>query len=194
MKCPQCDLALTFHRHDNTAVCHYCDYQVAAPNACPECQFAGMRFSGLGTQKLEAEVRARFPELFVPADGYRQHARPRQPRRGARRVSRWPGADSARHADDRQGARLSERHAGRRGQCGYGVALARFPRGGANVSTRDASGGPHRARAEGRPRAGANAFARDAGDRRGGAARLCRVRAARSCPTARRSAIRRLRR
>ncbi len=61
VKCPQCDLALTFHRHDSSAVCHYCDYHSAAPNACPECNFPGIRFSGLGTQKLEVEVRARFP-------------------------------------------------------------------------------------------------------------------------------------
>ena len=61
MRCPECDLALTFHRHDSSAVCHYCDYHSAAPTACPECNFAGIRFSGLGTQKLEAEVRARFP-------------------------------------------------------------------------------------------------------------------------------------
>src|SRR4051812_7193972 len=60
--CPQCDLALTFHRHDNTAVCHYCDFQAVAPNACAKCDFKGIRFSGLGTQKLEAEVRARFPD------------------------------------------------------------------------------------------------------------------------------------
>jgi len=61
VRCPACDLALTFHRHANTAVCHYCDYQTTAPVTCPECNFAGIRFSGLGTQKLEAEVRARFP-------------------------------------------------------------------------------------------------------------------------------------
>ncbi|HEX3599665.1 MAG TPA: primosomal protein N', partial [Lacipirellulaceae bacterium] len=61
VRCPACELALTFHRNDNTAVCHYCDYQVTAPTACPECNYAGIRFSGLGTQKLEAEVRARFP-------------------------------------------------------------------------------------------------------------------------------------
>jgi primosomal protein N' (replication factor Y) len=60
--CPQCDLALTFHRHDNTAVCHYCDFHAVAPNACAKCDFKGIRFSGLGTQKLEAEVRARFPD------------------------------------------------------------------------------------------------------------------------------------
>lgn len=62
VRCPQCDLALTFHRHNNTAICHYCDFQSLAPTKCPECDFVGIRFSGLGTQKLEAEVRARFPE------------------------------------------------------------------------------------------------------------------------------------
>ena len=75
MKCPECDIALTFHRQDNTAVCHSCDYQVAAPTVCPECQFAGLRFSGLGTQKLEAEVRARFQNyscLRMDTDTMRQ--------------------------------------------------------------------------------------------------------------------------
>ena len=74
VRCPQCDLALTFHRHDSIAVCHYCDYRAAAPTACPECKFAGLRFSGLGTQKLEAEVRARFPDyacLRMDADSMR---------------------------------------------------------------------------------------------------------------------------
>jgi primosomal protein N' (replication factor Y) len=62
VRCSQCDLALTFHRHDGSAVCHYCDYHAAAPTACPNCKFSGIRFSGLGTQKLEVEVRARFPD------------------------------------------------------------------------------------------------------------------------------------
>jgi primosomal protein N' (replication factor Y) len=62
VRCPDCDLALTFHRQDSSAVCHYCDYHSAAPTSCPACNFAGIRFSGLGTQKLEAEVRARFPD------------------------------------------------------------------------------------------------------------------------------------
>jgi primosomal protein N' (replication factor Y) len=62
-KCPQCDLALTFHRENAMAICHYCDYHTAAPTSCPECKFAGLRYGGLGTQKLEAEVRARFPDV-----------------------------------------------------------------------------------------------------------------------------------
>ncbi|MGD0898425.1 MAG: primosomal protein N' [Thermoguttaceae bacterium] len=61
MRCPHCDIALTHHRTDETALCHYCDYRVAAPAACPACEFPGIRYSGLGTQQLEAEVRARFP-------------------------------------------------------------------------------------------------------------------------------------
>jgi primosomal protein N' (replication factor Y) len=75
-RCPQCDLALTFHRQDSIAVCHYCDYRAEAPKTCPACNFAGLRFRGLGTQKLEAEIRARFPDyacLRMDADSMRAH-------------------------------------------------------------------------------------------------------------------------
>ena len=61
MQCPDCDIALTHHRTEQIALCHYCDYEVPAPTECPECGFRGIRYSGLGTQKLEAEIRARFP-------------------------------------------------------------------------------------------------------------------------------------
>jgi len=60
--CPECAIALTHHRAEEIALCHYCDYQVPAPNECPECGFRGIRYSGQGTQRLEAEVRARFPD------------------------------------------------------------------------------------------------------------------------------------
>ncbi len=63
VQCPHCDISLTHHRHDEKAVCHYCDYQIPAPNRCPDCKFDGIRFSGFGTQKLEAEVRSRFPDV-----------------------------------------------------------------------------------------------------------------------------------
>jgi primosomal protein N' (replication factor Y) (superfamily II helicase) len=63
LRCPHCDIALTHHRTQQIALCHYCDYEVPAPTSCPSCQFTGIRYSGLGTQKLEAEVRARFPDV-----------------------------------------------------------------------------------------------------------------------------------
>jgi primosomal protein N' (replication factor Y) len=63
LRCPHCDIALTHHRTQEIALCHYCDYEVPAPKECPACQFAGIRYSGLGTQRLEAEVHARFPNV-----------------------------------------------------------------------------------------------------------------------------------
>lgn len=59
-KCPDCDLALTHHREGDKVLCHYCDYQALAPARCPDCKFEGIRYSGLGTQKLEAEIKSRF--------------------------------------------------------------------------------------------------------------------------------------
>jgi primosomal protein N' (replication factor Y) len=53
---------LTHHREKNIAICHYCDYEIPAPSVCPECGSANIRYAGLGTQKLEQEVRERFPQ------------------------------------------------------------------------------------------------------------------------------------
>ena len=68
VRCPHCDIALTHHRAAvrktaaEQAICHYCEYMIAAPDRCGECGFDGIRYAGLGTQRLEAEVRARFPQ------------------------------------------------------------------------------------------------------------------------------------
>jgi primosomal protein N' (replication factor Y) len=65
VKCAACDLALTHHRQDEQAICHYCDFQMPAPVRCPQCAFDGIRFSGFGTERLEAEVKGRFPDACV---------------------------------------------------------------------------------------------------------------------------------
>jgi primosomal protein N' (replication factor Y) len=62
LKCADCDLAMTFHRQHNTALCHYCDKQAQPPSSCPDCKSPGILYGGMGTQKLEMEVRSRFPE------------------------------------------------------------------------------------------------------------------------------------
>jgi primosomal protein N' (replication factor Y) len=75
VRCPDCDIALTHHRTEEIALCHYCDHQIPAPSKCPECEFSGIRYGGLGTQRLEAEVRARFPGvrcLRMDSDTMRQ--------------------------------------------------------------------------------------------------------------------------
>ncbi len=60
LNCKHCELSLTFHRQRNTTLCHYCDHQEPPPVQCPDCRSQAIRYGGLGTQKLEDEVRARF--------------------------------------------------------------------------------------------------------------------------------------
>ena len=76
VRCPHCEIALTHHRHSEIALCHYCDYEVPAPHVCPACHAPGINYRGLGTQKLEDEVRARFPEyrcLRMDTDTMQEH-------------------------------------------------------------------------------------------------------------------------
>ena len=63
--CPDCDMPLTHHRDGGKAICHYCDFTIPTPPACPACRFDGIRYGGLGTQRLEAEVKAKFPDARI---------------------------------------------------------------------------------------------------------------------------------
>ncbi len=65
VSCPDCDMPLTHHRDGGKAVCHYCDYTIGTPPWCPACRFDGIRYGGLGTQRLEVEVKSRFPGAKV---------------------------------------------------------------------------------------------------------------------------------
>src|SRR5690606_20619569 len=64
-RCPQCDLALTHHREGERVGCHYCDFEQRATARGPECAFDGIRYCGLARQRLEAEIRSRFPGVPV---------------------------------------------------------------------------------------------------------------------------------
>jgi primosomal protein N' (replication factor Y) len=65
VRCPNCDIALTHHQHGHVALCHYCDYETPPPNQCPKCHSHDIRYRGLGTQRLESEVKGRFPNFRV---------------------------------------------------------------------------------------------------------------------------------
>jgi primosomal protein N' (replication factor Y) len=62
VRCPDCDIALTHHKIGEQVLCHLCDYRAAPPSQCPACDSGEIRYWGMGTQKLETEVRARFPD------------------------------------------------------------------------------------------------------------------------------------
>jgi primosomal protein N' (replication factor Y) len=64
-KCPNCSVTLTYHLKDRSLRCHYCDYQIPAPADCPQCQGHQLRRMGIGTERLEDEIRALFPGAQV---------------------------------------------------------------------------------------------------------------------------------
>ena len=67
MKCPNCDIALTYHMAggDGRLHCHYCGHVADTPQTCPSCQSRYIRFFGAGTQKVEEELQKLFPEVKV---------------------------------------------------------------------------------------------------------------------------------
>ena len=65
MQCRSCSITLTLHRQEERLRCHYCGYQEPIPALCPECQSAALKHYGLGTERLEKEVKALFPGARV---------------------------------------------------------------------------------------------------------------------------------
>ncbi|MBQ0080241.1 MAG: primosomal protein N' [Alistipes sp.] len=60
-KCQFCDVNLTYHQNFNKLVCHYCGNSYNVPRQCPNCQETEIRSIGFGTEKIEEEVKKRFP-------------------------------------------------------------------------------------------------------------------------------------
>jgi primosomal protein N' (replication factor Y) len=63
LKCPRCDLALTYHVDQGGLVCHTCNYRRQSPKTCPECGSTQIRQFGTGTEKVESDVQALFPGI-----------------------------------------------------------------------------------------------------------------------------------
>jgi len=60
-KCENCDVSLTYHKHNHSLVCHYCGYTIPLPNLCPACQLPGIEIVGYGTERIEDDIDAVFP-------------------------------------------------------------------------------------------------------------------------------------
>ncbi len=65
LKCPNCDIPLTYHKNGNKLNCHYCNYTTFNPNKCPSCGDTGMTSLGLGTEKLEEIVKETFEDAKI---------------------------------------------------------------------------------------------------------------------------------
>ncbi len=65
LTCPECTRPLVYHHAGMTLRCHHCGAATPMPSRCPTCRSPRIRFLGGGTERLEADVRARFPHLRV---------------------------------------------------------------------------------------------------------------------------------
>ena len=65
LKCKNCSVPLTYHKAENRLRCHYCGWSVFPPESCPQCGSLDIGSSGFGTEYIEAETRAKFPNARV---------------------------------------------------------------------------------------------------------------------------------
>ncbi|MCC6784271.1 MAG: primosomal protein N' [Planctomycetes bacterium] len=75
VKCPHCDVSLTWHVRRGRLVCHWCQHEKRRPELCGYCSHPRLHELGAGTERVEAAVRQMFPEAIVArmdADTMRQ--------------------------------------------------------------------------------------------------------------------------
>jgi primosomal protein N' (replication factor Y) len=65
VRCPQCDIPYTYHASATRLICHRCDKRAVSPRICPGCGGQRIRYLGVGTQRVEEEVRHLFPRARV---------------------------------------------------------------------------------------------------------------------------------
>ncbi len=65
LTCPNCSIPLTYHKTNKRLICHYCDYSTEMTNKCPKCDSEHLKLTGIGTQKVEDEISAFFPNARI---------------------------------------------------------------------------------------------------------------------------------
>lgn len=65
IKCPNCDITLTYHKSNRMLRCHYCGYATPLPKVCPHCKEEALSDLGVGTEKIEEELHGLLPSARV---------------------------------------------------------------------------------------------------------------------------------
>ena len=65
LECPNCSIPLTYHKVNDSVICHYCGYRKPMPHACEKCGSKFIYFSGTGTQLIEDRIKEYFPHARV---------------------------------------------------------------------------------------------------------------------------------
>ncbi|WP_068474772.1 replication restart helicase PriA [Saccharicrinis aurantiacus] len=64
-KCDYCDVSMTYHKHNNQLICHYCGHSYFLPRTCKACESHELETKGFGTEKIEEDVKLMLPEASV---------------------------------------------------------------------------------------------------------------------------------
>lgn len=64
-RCPHCNVTLALHKNAGKLICHYCGYSTPIPAKCPSCKVTEVVPMGFGTEKVEEEISAIFPQARV---------------------------------------------------------------------------------------------------------------------------------
>ena len=65
LRCPRCNIPLSYHKFNHSLSCHYCNYSTPFPAVCPECGKDALRMLGDGTEKIEEALQELFPEARI---------------------------------------------------------------------------------------------------------------------------------
>lgn len=65
VKCKRCNISLTYHKSNESLTCHYCGYTIKNPKTCPECSSTYIKHFGVGTQRVEEEIKEIFPDATI---------------------------------------------------------------------------------------------------------------------------------
>jgi primosomal protein N' (replication factor Y) len=65
VKCDKCDVTMTYHSDVNRLECHYCKSTTPVRKHCPACNSEKLKYSGSGTERMEAQLRKYFPDATV---------------------------------------------------------------------------------------------------------------------------------
>ena len=61
-RCDRCDISMTYHATEQILLCHYCGQESKILRFCPNCKSSGMRYFGLGTEKVQETIQCSFPQ------------------------------------------------------------------------------------------------------------------------------------
>ncbi len=65
MMCPNCSVALIYHAVNKKLMCHYCGFSMSDTSECPACHGHNLKYIGMGTQKIEEELKEKFSQARV---------------------------------------------------------------------------------------------------------------------------------